>query len=76
LISAQTFQIAGAVYKNDWFTKSVANQKRILFLMMRAQRPQTLNVGNDMMIASMLLFSQICQKAWAAFNILRTTVAR
>ncbi|KAL7039239.1 hypothetical protein ACKWTF_009841 [Chironomus riparius] len=70
-----TAQISNAAYKSEWFSASMKIQKKIGFIILRGQRPQTLNVGgNDVMVASMLLFSQICQKAWGAFNILRTTV--
>ncbi|XP_070498763.1 odorant receptor 10-like [Chironomus tepperi] len=70
-----TAQISNAAYQSEWFSTSTKIQKKIGFIILRGQKPQTLNVGgNNVMVASMLLFSQICQKAYGAFNILRTTV--
>ena len=49
-----------AAYKSEWYTRSIKIQKKVLFIIMRARRPQSLNVGgNDVMVASMLLFSQV-----------------
>jgi hypothetical protein len=69
--------VSAAAFKSEWFTKSIKNQKKLQFIIMRAQRPQTLNfLGNNFLVASIYLFSQICQKAWATFNILRTTISK
>ena len=56
----KTSQISNAAYKSDWFAASIKVQKKIGFIILRGQRPQTLNVGgNNVMVASMLLFSQV-----------------
>lgn len=59
-----------AAYKSEWFGKSIQHQKKILFIIMRAQRPQMLTVGNGFMIASMLLFSQVSENSFINFKII------
>lgn len=58
--SLKTSQISNAAYKSEWFTMSIQNKKKIAFIILRGQKPQTLSVGgNNGLVASMLLFSQV-----------------
>jgi hypothetical protein len=58
-------QIADAVYQSEWYTKPIKIKKKILLIIMMGQKPQTLNFGgNDVMVASMLLFSEVCSNIY------------
>lgn len=55
----QTGSLSVAAYKSEWYGKSNQHQKKILNVIRRAQRPQVIFFGYGLMIASMLLFSQV-----------------
>ncbi|XP_070498764.1 uncharacterized protein [Chironomus tepperi] len=62
-----TSKISIAAYNSEWYTMPVKIQKKILFVIMRAYKLQSINVGGkDVMVASMLLFSQniLWSKPW------------
>lgn len=48
-----------AAYNSEWYGKSIQHQKKILFIIMRAQRPQMITMGNGFLVASIMLFSQV-----------------
>lgn len=55
----ETSALADAVYSSKWYAKSVSHQKKVLLVIMRSQRPQTLHFGHDFIVANIYLFSQV-----------------
>lgn len=51
--------VKNGIYNSDWIGKSVKIQKKLLFMILQAQEPRTLDVGNKLLIASMALFSAV-----------------
>lgn len=51
--------LANATYSSNWVGKSIKHQKRVLFIIGRAHKPKSINVGGDAFAANISLFSQV-----------------
>lgn len=51
--------VKDGIYNSDWIGKPVKIQKKLIFMILQAQEPRILDVGNKVLVASMALFSAV-----------------
>ncbi|KAH8331808.1 hypothetical protein KR074_012618, partial [Drosophila pseudoananassae] len=66
----QNLAVAAAAYETEWFTFAVPIRKNILFMMMRAQRPASIRLGNIRPI-TLELFQNLLNTTYTFFTVLK-----
>ncbi|EDV56250.1 odorant receptor 49b [Drosophila erecta] len=66
----QNLAVATAAYETEWFTFDVPLRKNILFMMMRAQRPASILLGNIRPI-TLELFQNLLNTTYTFFTVLK-----
>ncbi|XP_017053784.1 odorant receptor 49b [Drosophila ficusphila] len=66
----QNLAVASAAYETEWFTFEVPLRKNIIFMMMRAQRPASILLGNIRPI-TLELFQNLLNTTYTFFTVLK-----
>ncbi|KAH8277637.1 hypothetical protein KR018_002527 [Drosophila ironensis] len=66
----QNLAVATAAYETEWFTFDIPVRKNILFMMMRAQRPASIRLGNIRPI-TLELFQNLLNTTYTFFTVLK-----
>nr|AID61215.1 odorant receptor [Calliphora stygia] len=66
----QNLQIAAAAYDTEWFTFEIPVQKNIQLLILRAQKPCSIKVGN-MYLMTLELFQALLNASYSYFTLLK-----
>ncbi|XP_065369646.1 odorant receptor 49b [Calliphora vicina] len=66
----QNLQIAEAAYDTEWFNFKIPVQKNILLLILRAQKPCSIKVGN-MYLMTLELFQALLNASYSYFTLLK-----
>ncbi|KAH8401345.1 hypothetical protein KR009_004665 [Drosophila setifemur] len=66
----QNLAVATAAYETEWFTFEIPMRKNILFMMMRAQRPASILLGNIRPI-TLELFQNLLNNTYTFFTVLK-----
>ncbi|KAM7341760.1 odorant receptor 49b isoform 1-T2 [Cochliomyia hominivorax] len=69
-LKEQNLQIAAAAYETDWFTYPIPVQKNIQLLILRAQKPCSIKVGN-MYLMTLELFQALLNASYSYFTLLK-----
>ncbi|XP_037956548.1 odorant receptor 49b-like [Teleopsis dalmanni] len=66
----QNLAVAAAAYETDWFLFDTSTQKYILLIIMRAQRPSTIKVGDNYPM-TLELFQSLLNASYTYFTLLK-----
>ncbi|KAH8291480.1 hypothetical protein KR054_012180, partial [Drosophila jambulina] len=66
----QNLAVATAAYETEWFTYEIPVRKNIIFMMMRAQRPASIRLGNIRPI-TLELFQNLLNTTYTFFTVLK-----
>ncbi|KAH8386024.1 hypothetical protein KR200_008222, partial [Drosophila serrata] len=66
----QNLAVATAAYETEWFTYEIPVRKNIIFMMMRAQRPASILLGNIRPI-TLELFQNLLNTTYTFFTVLK-----
>ncbi|EDW02024.1 odorant receptor 49b [Drosophila grimshawi] len=66
----QNLAIAVAAYDTEWFTFEIAVRKKLLFMILRAQRPASILLGNIRPI-TLELFQNLLNTTYTVFTVLK-----
>ncbi|XP_013102404.1 odorant receptor 49b [Stomoxys calcitrans] len=69
-LTEQNLKIAAAAYETEWFTFEIPTQKSILLLILRAQKPSSIKVGNIYPI-TLELFQSLLNASYSYFTLLK-----
>ncbi|XP_005179498.1 odorant receptor 49b [Musca domestica] len=69
-LKEQNLSIAAAAYETEWFTYEIPVQKLILLMIMRAQKPCTIKVGNIYPM-TLELFQALLNASYSYFTLLK-----
>ncbi|KAG8296279.1 hypothetical protein J6590_060280 [Homalodisca vitripennis] len=75
-IIKQSLKVHRAVYNNQWYTMSLANQKVLLTVATRAGRPAKLEVWPNFVPVSLENFLNICQFTYSVYSVLVVTTSK
>ncbi|KAI8127517.1 Odorant receptor 49b [Lucilia cuprina] len=69
-LKEQNLKIAEAAYDTEWFTFEISTQKNIQLLILRAQKPCSIKVGN-MYLMTLELFQALLNASYSYFTLLK-----
>ncbi|XP_046662701.1 odorant receptor 67c-like [Homalodisca vitripennis] len=75
-LTENSLKVQRAVYNNQWYTMSLANQKLLFTVATRAGRPAKLEVWPNFVPVSLENFLNICQFTYSVYSVLVVTTSK